>query len=69
MATAAKTKGGKMLHLTQIQGGSGRKPGMLETLIGLGLGKTHSRSKLEDTPSIRGMIFKVRHLIKVEEGK
>jgi len=67
--TVTKSKSGKTLNLTQIQGGTGRKPGQLETLIGLGLGRTHSRSELEDTPAIRGMIFKVRHLIKVEEGK
>ncbi|HEU0117094.1 MAG TPA: 50S ribosomal protein L30, partial [Alphaproteobacteria bacterium] len=45
----------------------GKAPGCLETLIGLGLGKTNSRSEIEDTPSVRGMIFKVRHLVRVEE--
>ncbi|TKT79269.1 50S ribosomal protein L30 [Aquamicrobium sp. LC103] len=35
------------------------------TLIGLGLNKMHKRSTLEDTPSVRGMIAKVQHLVRV----
>jgi large subunit ribosomal protein L30 len=42
------------------------KPGMCETLAGLGLRKPHDRRELEDTPSVRGMIRKVRHLVHVE---
>jgi len=54
--------------ITVIQTGSvtAQKKGMKETLVGLGLGKPHSRRELEDTSSIRGMIFKVRHLVTVE---
>jgi large subunit ribosomal protein L30 len=61
MATANK-------KITVIQTGSitAQKKGMKETLIGLGLGKPHSRRELEDTPAVRGMIIKVRHLVKVE---
>ena len=36
------------------------------TLIGLGLNKMHRTRELEDTPSVRGMIRKVAHLVKVE---
>jgi large subunit ribosomal protein L30 len=36
-------------------------------LIGLGLNKRHRSRVLEDTPSVRGMINKVRHLVVVEE--
>ncbi|MDE3016573.1 MAG: 50S ribosomal protein L30 [Pseudomonadota bacterium] len=36
------------------------------TLVGLGLGKRHRSRVLQDTPEIRGMIYKVRHLVKVE---
>ena len=32
---------------------------------GLGLRKTHSVREIEDTPSVRGMLFKVTHLVKV----
>lgn len=35
------------------------------TLVGLGLNKMHRRSTLEDTPSVRGMISKVQHLVRV----
>ena len=57
-------------HVTVVQTGSpiGRKPGQKATLIGLGLNKMHRRSTLEDTPSVRGMIRKVAHLLRVEES-
>ncbi|MEO0637231.1 MAG: 50S ribosomal protein L30 [Pseudomonadota bacterium] len=35
------------------------------TLIGLGLNKIRRRSTLEDTPSVRGMIRKVSHLVRI----
>ena len=39
------------------------------TLIGLGLNKMHRRRTLQDTPSVRGMIAKVDHLVRiVDEG-
>ncbi|MDJ0929960.1 50S ribosomal protein L30 [Breoghania sp.] len=37
------------------------------TLVGLGLNKMHRRSTLEDTPAVRGMIWKVQHLVRVVE--
>jgi large subunit ribosomal protein L30 len=54
--------------ITVVQTGSvtAQKKGMKETLLGLGLGKPHSRRELEDTPAVRGMITKVRHLVCVE---
>jgi large subunit ribosomal protein L30 len=36
------------------------------TVRGLGLGKINSFSLLKDTPSVRGMIEKVKHLVEVE---
>ena len=38
------------------------------TLAGLGLNKVGRVSELEDTPSVRGMIAKVHHLVEVVEG-
>jgi large subunit ribosomal protein L30 len=35
------------------------------TLIGLGLNKMHRRKTLQDTPSVRGMIASVAHLVRV----
>ncbi len=37
------------------------------TLVGLGLGRIGRTSTLEDTPSVRGMIAKVRHMVAVVE--
>ncbi len=55
------------VRVTQVRSPAGRKPGQRETLIGLGLNKQRRTRELEDTPSARGMIRKVAHLIKVEE--
>ena len=55
------------VRVTQTRSPLGRKPGQKETLVGLGLKKMRSPRELEDTPSVRGMIRKVAHLIKVEE--
>jgi large subunit ribosomal protein L30 len=55
------------VRVTQTGSPLGRKPGQKETLIGLGLNKMRRVRELEDTPSVRGMIRKVAHLIKVEE--
>jgi len=57
----------KKVRVTQVASVAGRLPGQRETLIGLGLNKVRRTRELEDTPSVRGMIRKVAHLIKVEE--
>ncbi|MEL6582220.1 MAG: 50S ribosomal protein L30 [Pseudomonadota bacterium] len=40
-----------------------------ETLIGLGLNKMHKTRELEDTPSVRGMVNKIPHLVQIIEEK
>lgn len=62
-----KTSSGKTLTVVQTGSQNRKKPGMRETLLGLGLGRIHARRELEDTPATRGMIDKVRHLVRVEE--
>jgi large subunit ribosomal protein L30 len=57
----------KRVRVTQMASALGRKPGQKGTLVGLGLNKIRSTRELEDTPSVRGMIRKVAHLIKVED--
>ena len=57
----------KKVRVTQVASVAGRLPGQRETLIGLGLNKVRRTRELEDTPSVRGMIRKVAHLIKVVE--
>ena len=58
----------KTVKVTQIGSPIGRKPGQKETLVGLGLNKMHRTRELEDTPSVRGMIRKVQHMVEVVEG-
>ncbi len=53
------------IKVTQIRSGIGRPETQRATLRGLGVGRPHKTSILEDTPSIRGMIRKVSHLITV----
>ncbi|HYN38001.1 MAG TPA: 50S ribosomal protein L30 [Rhodospirillales bacterium] len=55
------------VRVTQVKSPIARRHDQRETLIGLGLNKLHRTRELEDTPSVRGMINKVRHLVKVEE--
>jgi len=55
------------VRVKQTASGAGRKPGQKDTLIGLGLKGIGSTRELEDTPSVRGMIRKVAHLISVED--
>ena len=57
----------KKLSIRQVRSGAGFPEDQRRTLRGLGLGKPGRRSELEDTPAVRGMIYKVRHLIEVEE--
>ena len=53
--------------ITQIRSAIRREKSQAATLRGLGLNKIGRTRELEDTPSIRGMIAKVDHLLKVEE--
>ncbi|HEX8165000.1 MAG TPA: 50S ribosomal protein L30 [Beijerinckiaceae bacterium] len=39
-----------------------------QTLVGLKLNKLHRTSTLPDTPAVRGMIEKVKHLVRVVDG-
>ena len=66
MPDEQQQKTGKTVKVTQTGSPIGRKPGQKETLIGLGLNKMRRTRELEDTPSVRGMIRKVAHLVKVE---
>jgi large subunit ribosomal protein L30 len=57
----------KMLKVTQVGSPIRRTKDQRATLIGLGLNKMHRTSVLEDTPSVRGMVNKIHHLLQVEE--
>ena len=58
----------KKITIEQIGSALRRSPDQRKTLIGLGLNKIGRTRELEDTPSVRGMIDKVKHLIKVDEA-
>ncbi len=64
-AVKPAAKSGKTVTVTQLGSAIGRKKDQEATLIGLGLNKRHRTRTLEDTPSVRGMIEKVKHLVKV----
>ena len=58
----------KTITITQIHSGAGRYKDQRGTLVGLRLNKIRRSSTLEDTPAVRGMIEKVKHLVRVDEG-
>ena len=55
------------IRITQTGSPIGRPKDQRATLVGLGLDRMHRTSELEDTPSVRGMINKVKHLVRVED--
>lgn len=62
MSTSKKT-----ITVKQIASSIGRKFDQKQTLIGLGLNKIGRIRELEDTPSIRGMVRKVSHIVEIIE--
>ena len=56
----------KQLQIRQVRSGVGAPKDQRATLEALGLRHQHSVTQ-QDNPAIRGMIFKVRHLIEVTE--
>ena len=59
----------KTVTIEQTGSVLGRVKSQEATLVGLRLNKRHRRSTLEDTPSVRGMIRKVNHLVRIIEEK
>ena len=55
------------LRITYTKSAIGYSKDQKETVRSLGLHKLNSVAVQQDTPAIRGMIFKVRHLVSVEE--
>jgi len=54
------------LQVVQVRSGAGREPSQRLTLKGLGLRGPRSSVIVDNTPSFRGMVKKVLHLVKVE---
>ena len=55
------------LYITWIKSDIGYAKDQKRTLKALGLRRLHHSIRHNDTPSIRGMIAKVKHLVEVEE--
>lgn len=64
---AETKKAAKTLRVTQIRSSIGFPADQLRTLKALGLGKINRSVEQVDNPAVRGMLFKVKHLVKVEE--
>lgn len=63
----AKKAAVKRIKVTQVRSAIGSPADQKATVKALGLKRLHHTVEKDDTPAVRGMLFKVRHLIKVEE--
>ena len=61
-------EGKNTIRVTQVGSPIGRPSDQRATLKGLGLNKMHRSRELEDTPAVRGMVNKVKHLVRLEES-
>jgi large subunit ribosomal protein L30 len=68
-SSGTKDGGGKTVKVEQIGSASRRHHSQRETLVGLRLNRIGRVSELVDTPSVRGMIAKVQHLVRVVDAK
>jgi large subunit ribosomal protein L30 len=63
------TKSEKVIKVEQTGSPIRREQSQRQTLIGLHLNRIGRVAELPDTPQTRGMIAKVRHLVRVVEGQ
>lgn len=59
----------KTIVVEQYASANRRPAKQAETLRGLGLGKIRRTRELEDTPSIRGMVNKIPHMVRIIEER
>lgn len=57
------------LRITWVRSAIGFAPDQRATVRALGLRRLHQTVEKVDSPAIRGMVTKVRHLVRVEEVK
>jgi large subunit ribosomal protein L30 len=60
---------GKTVTVEQYRAACRRPEIQTETLKGLGLNKINRRRTLPDTPEVRGMVHRIRHLVRIVEEK
>ncbi len=56
------------LKVTQFKSKNGSDKGQLDTLRSIGLRRIGQTIEVRDTPQMRGMLHKVRHLVEVDEA-
>ena len=66
MTAKAKTK---TLRITQVRSAIGLPKDQKATVRALGIKRMHHTVEQADNPVIRGMVFKIKHLVKVEESE
>lgn len=64
-----KAQAGKLITIEQYRGAARRPQVQIDTLKGLGLNKIRRRRTIVDTPSSRGMVNAVRHLVRIVDEK
>ena len=66
---AADAAAKKTIVVMQTASAARRPAVQTATLTGLGLNKIRRTRELEDTPSVRGMVHAVRHMVKIVEER
>ena len=67
--TTKSTNSGRTLRVTLVKSSIGRPYDQERTLRSMGLRKLHQTVELQDNPSMRGMVAKVHHLVRVEDAE
>ena len=65
--TTKVAKNSKKLRVTLVKSPIGYSKDQKRTVVALGLNKLNSSNELPDNSAVRGMIFKIKHLVRVEE--
>jgi len=65
--TAKVAKKEKKVRVTLVKSPIGFNKDQRRTAVALGLNKLNSSNELPDNDAVRGMIFKIKHLVRVEE--
>ena len=63
------SKSNKVIRVEQIGSPIRRHHSQRATLIGLGLNRIGRVAQVPDTPEVRGMLSKVRHLVRIMEAE
>jgi len=63
----SKETTGKTLRVTLVRSPIGYTKDQKKTALALGLRRMNQTVEHEDTPALRGMLFKIIHLLRIEE--